>query len=70
MRKPARNSLLAAGKAKTISFDLAQSASVNRIEGLVMSKDMQRMFQGFELSGLSHDARRAALKNKYGKFSG
>lgn len=53
-----------------IKIGLAASASISRVEGLIMSKDMVRTFESFEKSGKSHEARRAALKSKYGKMSG
>jgi hypothetical protein len=55
---------------RTIKIGFAASASISRVEGLVMPKDMVRTFEGFEKTGKSHEARRAALKSKYGKMSG
>lgn len=57
-------------KGSALKIGLAESACISRVEGLVMSKDMVRTFQGFEKSGKSHEARRAELKSKYGKASG
>lgn len=56
-----------ARKQAPLKIGLAESASISRVEGLVMSRDMVQTFRNFETSGASHEARRATLKNKYGK---
>jgi hypothetical protein len=70
MRKTIKLSSTGPKNGGTIKIGLAASASISRVEGLIMSKDMVRTFEGFEKSGKSHEARRAALKSKYGKMSG
>jgi hypothetical protein len=70
MRKTTKLSSSAPKNGGTIWIGLAASASISRVEGLIMSKDMVRTFESFEKSGKSHEARRAALKSKYGKMSG
>ena len=54
---------------KVVSFKIGRqaSAAISRVEGLVVSKDMARTFEGMEKSGMSNAAKRAALKGKYGK---
>lgn len=70
MRKTIKPSSWDSKNSGAIKLGLAASASISRVEGLIMSKDMVRTFEGFEKSGTSHEARRAALKSKYGKMSG
>jgi hypothetical protein len=70
MRKNLKLSSPSRKNGGTIKIGLAASASISRVEGLTMSKDMVRTFEGFEKSGKSHEARRAALKSKYGKMNG
>ena len=57
-------------KGAPLKLGLQASYSLNRVEGLVVSKDMQGMFKRFEASGMSHEDRRAAIKAKYGKKAG
>ncbi|MFT3986594.1 hypothetical protein [Aestuariivirga sp.] len=57
-------------KKTSLKLGLEASYSLNRVEGLVVSKDMQRMFRHFEASGMPHEARRAAIRSKYGKKAG
>lgn len=56
-------------KQLSLKIGLAESASISRVEGLVMPREMARTFRNFEESGTSHAARRTALKDKYGKAS-
>ena len=53
---------------KTASFKISRqaSAAISRVEGLVVSRDMARTFEGLEKSGMSNAAKRAALKSKCG----
>ena len=43
------------------------SAKISKIEGMTLSKDMRTTFRDFDRMGLSADARRAKLIDKYGK---
>jgi hypothetical protein len=70
MRKTSKPSLVRSQKTGTIKLGHVASASISRVEGLIMPKDMLRTFEGFEKSGKSHEARRAVLKSKYGKIKG
>ena len=62
---------VSASPKKVASFTIGRqaSAAISRVEGLVLSKDMVRTFADFDKAGVSHAARRAALKSKYGKTS-
>jgi hypothetical protein len=57
-------------KIGSLRIGLKESAAISRIEGLVMSREMTRMFKGFEKTGKAHEERRAALKDKFGKVVG
>lgn len=46
------------------------STYISKVEGLTLSRDMKAAFRDFERKGMSADARRAALKDKYGKKRG
>jgi hypothetical protein len=70
MGKTTKPSSLSSQKTGSIKLGLAASASISRVEGLIMPKDMVRTFEGFEKSGKSHEARRSVLKSKYGKIKG
>ncbi len=50
-------------------LSLAVAIAISRIEGLVMPRAMRQLFQGFEKSGLSHEAHRTLLKRHYGTVS-
>ncbi len=43
------------------------SANISRVEGLILSREMRTTFENFARKGISHDARRTALTDKYGK---
>jgi hypothetical protein len=70
MRKTIKRSSPGPKNGGTVKIGLAASASIRRVEGLIMSKEMVRTFESFENSGKSDKARRAALKRKFGKMSG
>lgn len=59
-----------ARKSGSVKISLADAAAISRLEGLNMSQDMVRTFEGLEKSGKSQEERRAALKKKYGKVGG
>jgi hypothetical protein len=54
---------------KTGRFVVGRKAStrISKIEGLVVTSDMKRTFRSFDEEGLSPEARRSALVDKYGK---
>lgn len=43
------------------------SAKISKVEGMSLSKDMRATFRDFDRKGLSADARRVKLVEKYGK---
>lgn len=43
------------------------SAKISKVEGMTLSKDMRTTFTDFDRKGLSADARRTKLIDKYGK---
>jgi hypothetical protein len=43
------------------------SAHISKVEGLILSRDMRTTFRDFDRKGLSADARRTKLIDKYGK---
>jgi len=43
------------------------SAKISKVEGMTLSKDMRTTFRDFDRKGLSADARRTKLIDKYGK---
>lgn len=43
------------------------SAKISKVEGMTLSKDMRTTFSDFDRKGLSADARRAKLIDKYGR---
>ncbi len=43
------------------------SASISKVEGLKLNRDMRAAFSDFEKKGMSAAARRTALADKYGK---
>ena len=45
----------------------AAAIALNRVEALVMSKDMEQTFHDFDEAGMTHEERRAALHAKYGQ---
>ena len=70
MRKPVETSTRASKMNGTVKLGLAASVFISRMERLVMSRDMARIFKEFEKAGTSHEDRRAVLVKKYGKSSG
>jgi hypothetical protein len=54
---------------KTGRFLVGRKASIkiSKVEGLIVTRDMRDTFRSFDEKGLSPEARRAALANKYGK---
>ena len=43
------------------------SAKISKVEGMTLSKEMRTTFRDFDRKGLSADARRTKLIDKYGK---
>lgn len=43
------------------------STKISKVEGMTLSKEMRTTFRDFDRKGLSTDARRKALTDKYGK---
>ena len=43
------------------------SAKISKVEGMTLSKEMRTTFRDFDRKGLSADARRTKLVDKYGK---
>ena len=43
------------------------SAKISKVEGMTLTKDMRATFSDFDKKGLSADARRTKLIDKYGK---
>jgi hypothetical protein len=43
------------------------SVKISKVEGMTLSKDMRATFSDFDRKGLSADARRTKLVDKYGK---
>jgi hypothetical protein len=55
--------------AKTGEFTVGAKASakISKVEGMTLSKDMRTTFNDFDRKGMSANARRAMLIDKYGK---
>ena len=66
--KPTR--LSRSSKTGRFTIGLKASASISKVEGLTLSKEMRTTFGDFEKKGLSPQERRSALTNKYGKKRG
>ena len=64
-----KKSSVVSRSAKTGKFLVGRSASTNisKVEGLIVTRDMEATFRSFDEKGLSPEARRTALANKYGK---
>ena len=43
------------------------AAKISKVEGMTLSEDMRTTFRDFDRKGLSADARRTKLIDKYGK---
>lgn len=43
------------------------SAKISKVEGMTLSKEMRTIFRDFDKKGMSADARRTKLIDKYGK---
>jgi hypothetical protein len=43
------------------------STHISKVEGQVMSREMQGMFVGFDKADMTPEQRRKALREKYGK---
>ena len=47
---------------------LSEAVAISRVEGLVVSQEMARMFRGFVRDGICHDVRRAILMARFGRL--
>jgi|GEM_PF-761059 len=54
-------------KTGEFTIGLKASASISKVEGLKLSKDMRTTFRDFAKKGVSHGERRSILAEKYGK---
>jgi hypothetical protein len=56
-----------AGSGKSFTLGRESFAKISAVEGIRLSREMQRDFQEFDRRGLSAEERRRAIMNKYGR---
>ena len=61
-KKPAR----ASNEAAAFSFTLDEFEKISAVEGIQFSAELKDDFRAFDRNGLSDDARRRAIIEKYG----